>query len=100
MTQCIASLAIFIFFRRYKLDSRWWNTFWAPLLSIVGLFPILYIALTSFDVLLGVKGTIEYIFKGMLFGSFAIGFLGAYFIKLRSPDTYAGMASSLGDQTD
>lgn len=100
MTQCIASIAIFTFFRRYKLDTRWWNTFWAPLLSILGLFPILYIALTSFDVLLGVQGPIEYIFKVMLFGSFAIGVAGAYFIKMRSPDAYAGMASSLGNRID
>ncbi|HCI6001789.1 TPA: APC family permease [Klebsiella variicola subsp. variicola] len=98
MTQCLASIAIFVFFRRYNLDGRRWNTFIAPLLSIIGLCPILYIALTSFDVLLGVKGTLEYIFKGMLFGSFLIGFIWAWIIKLRSPDVYAGMASSLGDR--
>ncbi|WP_208719402.1 APC family permease [Pantoea cypripedii] len=98
MTQCLASVAIFAFFRRYKLDDRRWNTFWAPLLSILGLFPILYVALTSFDVLLGVQGTLEYVFKGLLFGSFLIGFLGAYFIKIRSPHVYASMASSLGDR--
>ena len=96
--QCIASIAIFVFFRRSTVDKRMWHTFLAPLLSVAGLLPFLYFALTSFDVLLGVQGALEVFFMALLFGSFALGFLGAFYLSVRSPEKYARLESSLGDQ--
>lgn len=98
-TQCIASVAVFVFFRRSSVDKRIWQTFIAPLLSIAGLLPFLYFALTSFDVLLGVKGALEVFFMSLLFGSFVVGFVGAIYLKNRSPEKYALLESSLGDQS-
>jgi amino acid transporter len=96
--QCIASFAIFVFFRRTNVDKRLWHTFLAPLLSVAGLLPFLYFALTSFDVLLGVQGALEVFFMALLFGSFALGFFGAFYLSARSPEIYARLESSLGDQ--
>jgi amino acid transporter len=98
MTQTLASIAIFVFFRRNKVDNRPWHTFVAPLLSVAGLLPLLYVALTSFDVLLGVQGVLDYIFKAMMLGSFAIGVIGAWYLKVFEPKKYKHLESSLGDQ--
>lgn len=99
MTQTLASIAIFMFFRRNKVDTRAWHTFVAPLLSVAGLLPLLYVALTSFDVLLGVQGVLDYVFKAMMLGSFAVGVIGAWYLKIRDPKKYERLESSLGDQT-
>ena len=99
MIQCIASIAVFMFFRITGLDKRVWNTFIAPILGAIGLLSFLYFAFDSLDVLLGVKGFIQLVFVAMLFGSLALGICGALYMKFRHPKRYAELASSLGDQS-
>jgi amino acid transporter len=96
--QCLASIAIFVYFRRSKTDRRIWHTVIAPLLGIAGLLPFIYFALTSLDVLLGVKGVLQIVFMGMLVGSLLAGIAGAMFLKYRRPLRYARLDSSLGDR--
>ena len=98
LLQTIASVAIFVFFRRSTVDKRPWNTFIAPLLGIAGLLPILWYAVTGMDVLLGGGGWLQFTFEVMLFASLAIGVIGAYVIKARSPQRYAQLNSTLGDR--
>jgi amino acid transporter len=98
LLQTIASIAIFVFFRRSNVDKRPWNTFVAPLLGTAGLLPFLYFALTGMDVLLGAGGWLQVAFTTMLFLSLIIGVVGAYVIKRRSPERYAALASTLGDR--
>jgi amino acid transporter len=100
LLQSIASIAIFVFFRRSNVDKRPWNTFIAPLLGVAGLLPFLYFALTGMDVLLGVGGWLRVLFTVMLFASVAIGIVGAYVIKYRSPARYARLGSTLGDSPE
>ncbi|UXA18120.1 APC family permease [Mycobacterium sp. SMC-4] len=99
LLQTLASIAIFVFFRRSDVDKRPWNTFIAPLLGIAGLLPFLWFAVTGMDVLLGGGGWLQTIFTIMLFASLAIGIVGAYLIKARSPQRYAQLNSTLGDRT-
>lgn len=99
LLQTLASIAIFVFFRRSDVDKRPWNTFIAPLLGIAGLLPFLWYAVTGMDVLLGGGGWLQTIFTTMLFASLAIGIIGAYLIKARSPQRYAQLSSTLGDRT-
>lgn len=99
LLQTIASIAIFVFFRRSDVDKRPWNTFIAPLLGIAGLLPFLYFALTGMDVLLGAGGWLQVLFTMMLFASLVIGVVGAYVIKFRAPDRYERLNSTLGDRT-
>jgi len=96
--QCLASIAIFVYFRRSKSDGRLWHTTIAPLLGIAGLLPFIYFALTSLDVLLGVQGTLQLVFMGMLVGSLLFGIAFALFLKQRRPQQYARLESSLGDR--
>src|SRR5882757_1306022 len=98
LLQTIASIAIFVYFRRSNVDKRPWNTFVAPLLGIAGLLPFLYYALTGMDLLLGAGGWLQVMFTVMLFASLAIGIAGAYAIKARSPQRYARLNSTLGDR--
>jgi len=42
---------------------------------------------------------LDYIFKAMMLGSFAIGVLGAWYLKVCDPKKYERLESSLGDQT-
>ena len=98
LLQTIASIAIFVFFRRSNVDKRPWNTFIAPLLGIAGLMPFLWYAVTGMDVLLGGGGWLQFTFTAMLFASLAIGVIGAYVIKARSPHRYEQLSSTLGDR--
>ena len=98
LLQTIASIAIFVFFRRTNVDKRPWNTFIAPLLGVAGLMPFLWYAVTGMDVLLGGGGWLQITFTVMLFASLAIGIIGAYIIKARSPQRYAQLNSTLGDR--
>lgn len=98
LLQTIASIAIFVFFRRSNVDKRPWNTFIAPLLGTAGLLPFLWYAVTGMDVLLGGGGWLQISFTAMLFTSLAIGIIGAYLIKARSPQRYAQLNSTLGDR--
>ncbi|WP_422745737.1 APC family permease [Mycobacterium sp. WMMD1722] len=98
LLQTIASIAIFVFFRRSDVDKRPWNTFIAPLLGIAGLLPFLWYAVTGMDVLLGGGGWLQTSFTFMLFASLAIGVIGAYVIKFRAPHRYAQLNSTLGDR--
>jgi amino acid transporter len=98
LLQTIASIAIFVFFRRSDVDKRPWNTFIAPLLGIAGLLPFLWYAVTGMDVLLGGGGWLQITFTTLLFASLAIGIIGAYVIKARSPQQYAQLNSTLGDR--
>jgi amino acid transporter len=98
LLQTIASIAIFVFFRRSSVDKRPWNTFIAPLLGIAGLLPFLWYAITGMDVLLGAGGWLQVTFTVMLFASLVLGIAGAYVIKVRSPQRYAQLSSTLGDR--
>jgi amino acid transporter len=98
LVQTIASIAIFTFFRRSGLDRRLWHSFVAPLLGIAGLVPLLWFALTSLDVLLGVSGPLEWAFLAMLLGSLGVGLGYALWLRSWRPETYAGLASTLDTQ--
>lgn len=102
LLQTIASIAIFAFFRVNKTDKRLWNTFLAPLLGISGLLPFLYFAITDMDTLLGgnVDPALQIFFTTMLFAPLVIGLIGAMIIKVRSPEKYARLNSTLGDRAD
>jgi amino acid transporter len=99
IVQCIASIAIYNFFRRHPVDLRRWNTIVAPLLGIAGLLGFLYVALTSLDVLTGATGLVQWILMGLLIGSIAIGLGMALWLKRARPAQYATLVYTLSDQS-
>ena len=94
ITQVIASLSVFVFFRRSGVDSRLWHTKIAPLLAVLLLTPFIYFAFTSLDVLLGVQGPLQWIFIIMLFGSLLLGIAAAVRMKYRDPQKYAALEAA------
>lgn len=95
LTQAIASVAIFTYFRRTEVDKRLWHTFVAPLLGIAGLGTLLFFALTSLDMLLGVAGPLQWLFLAMLLGSFGVGVGYAFYLKTQRRAVYGALIGTL-----
>jgi len=89
LLQVVASVAIFVFFRRSDRDKRIWNTVIAPLLGIAGLLPILYFALSSVDVLLGTDGWLAILLVSLVFGSLLGGVVWALILRRAAPQRYS-----------
>lgn len=95
LLQFVASVAIFVFFRRNDLDKRFWNTVLAPILGIAGLLPILYFALTGVDVLLGTGGWLAVLLVGMVFASLIGGTAWGFALRRFSPHAYARLLENV-----
>lgn len=100
MLQSMAGLAIIVFFRRRDLDKRTWNTLIAPLLGFAGLCTLLYLAFKNLSALVGASGAIANTLLACVFGSFAIGFLTALYLRWRSPATYLRLGARLQHEED
>ncbi|WP_432180709.1 APC family permease [Streptomyces sp. NBC_00063] len=98
LLQFVASVAIFVFFRRRNLDKRIWNTVVAPVLGIAGLVPFLYFALTGVNVLLGTDGPLAAVLVGLVFLSLLGGTAWGVVVRYRAPHVYARLAVAAGDR--
>lgn len=99
LLQFIASVAVFVFFRRRDLDKRVWNTVIAPLLGIGGLLPILYFALNGVDVLLGTDGWLAYFLVGLMFLALVGGTVWGFAAKRWAPALYGRLMTEVGDRS-
>ncbi|WP_412516029.1 APC family permease [Actinomadura madurae] len=95
LSQTIASLAIFFYFRRTRVDRRLWHTLVAPVLATAGLLTLLYLTLDSLDVLLGVGGWAAFAFVALTFLSLLAGIAGGLLLRRRSPDKYHRLRAAL-----
>ncbi|WP_093460209.1 APC family permease [Streptomyces melanosporofaciens] len=98
LLQFVASVAIFVFFRRNNFDKRVWNTVVAPLLGIAGLLPFLYFALTGVDVLLGTSGWLAVLLVGLVFLSLLGGAVWGLVARWCAPRLYERLLTGVGDQ--
>jgi amino acid transporter len=89
--QAVTAVAIFAFFRKSNVDKRLWHTFLAPILSIIGLFGLLLIALSSLDLLLGAQGVLAAVLIGILVATPLLGIGYALYLKSRSPEKWNKM---------
>ncbi|MTD52451.1 APC family permease [Amycolatopsis pithecellobii] len=96
LLQFVASIAIFVFFRRNNLDKRVWNTVIAPLLGMAGLAPILYFALSQVDVLLGTGGWLATLLVGLVFASLLGGIAWGLVLRKARPRAYSRLLSDVG----
>lgn len=104
LLQFIAGIAIFVFFRRYNVDKRIWNTIVAPLLGVAGLLVFLYYTLTGIDVLLGTGGALAAFLVGLTFFAFVGGAAWGFAAEKWFPNVYArlriGMETTVDERTD
>jgi hypothetical protein len=88
LSQTIASLAIFTFFRRTGADRRVWNARVAPLLAAVALMAIIVAALRNLDVLLGVSGSRGLALVSLLLVPLVFGVGYGWYLRKNRPDRY------------
>ncbi|KQY03209.1 hypothetical protein ASD37_27335 [Mycobacterium sp. Root135] len=98
LSQLVAGIAIFAFFRKSEVDKRPWNTVIAPLLAIVGLGGFFVLTLDSLDVLLGVQGTMAAIMLSLVFIAFLAGAAYGVYLKVAAPARYALVGQALNER--
>ncbi|GAA2898105.1 APC family permease [Pseudonocardia halophobica] len=98
LLQFVASIAVFVWFRRTNHDKRVWNTVIAPLLGIAGLAPFLWFALTEIDVLLGTGGWLAALLVGLVFLSLLGATVWGLWLKRARPAVYDGLLTGVGDR--
>jgi amino acid transporter len=95
LSQLLAAIAIFVFFRRSGIDKRLWNTFIAPLLAIAGLGYFFIVTLSSLDVLLGVQGGTAVLMVSLVFIALAIGVGYGIYLTRTAPPRYERVGRAL-----
>ncbi|WP_197373967.1 APC family permease [Mycolicibacterium baixiangningiae] len=98
LSQLVAGIAIFVFFRRSGVDTRLWNTVVAPILAIVGLGAFFVLTLDSLDILLGVHGAMAVLMVSLVFLALLAGVVYGVYLKLASPAKYALVGQALNER--
>jgi amino acid transporter len=98
LSQLVAGIAIFAFFRRSNVDKRPWNTVIAPLLAIVGLAGFFVLTLDSLDVLLGVQGTMAAVMLSLVFIAFLAGAAYGLYLRFVAPARYELVGQALNER--
>lgn len=98
LSQLVAGVAIFAFFRRSNVDKRRWNTVIAPLLAIVGLAGFFVLTLDSLDVLLGVQGTMAAVMLSLVFIAFLAGAAYGLYLRCVAPARYELVGQALNER--
>ncbi|MCK0089241.1 APC family permease [Rhodococcus sp. F64268] len=98
LSQLIAGIAIFVFFRRSSVDKRTWNTFIAPLLAILGLGSFMFWTVRSLDVLLNVTGPAVFVMMSLVFVACLLGIAYGVFLRLTSREKYDRIGRALNER--
>lgn len=93
--QSMAGLAIIVFFRRHDLDRRIWNTVVAPVLGLLGLLTLSFLAFKNLNTLVGASGAVETVLLVALFGSIAVGLAAALRWRTTSRAKYDRLGAQL-----
>jgi amino acid transporter len=98
LSQLVAGIAIFVFFRRSEVDKRPWNTVIAPLLAIVGLGAFFVLTLGSLDILLGVQGATAVVMLSLVFVALLAGMAYGVYLRFFAPAKYALVGKALNER--
>ncbi|CAN5427334.1 APC family permease [soil metagenome] len=98
LSQLVAGIAIFVFFRKSDVDKRPWNTVIAPLLAILGLTAFFVLTLDSLDVLLGVQGATAALMLSLVFLALLAGMAYGLYLKFFAPTRYALVGQALNER--
>ncbi|MGW9414485.1 APC family permease [Arthrobacter cupressi] len=87
----ITSFAVLVYFvrRRSFAPESMWKTIVAPIVSVVFLGVITYLAITNYPELIGGSSVMTAIFMTFTFALFFGGIVYAYFLRSKRPDVYA-----------
>lgn len=98
LSQLVAGIAIFVFFRRSDVDKRPWNTVVAPVLAIVGLGAFFVLTLDSLDILLGVHGAMAVLMVSLVFLALLAGVVYGAYLRFVRPAQYALVGRALNER--
>jgi amino acid transporter len=98
LSQLVAGIAIFVFFRRSDVDKRTWNTVVAPILAIIGLGVFFVLTLNSLDVLLGVHGATAALMLSLVFVALLAGMAYGVYLRFFAPANYALVGHALNER--
>jgi amino acid transporter len=69
----LTSVAVVVYFRRHRVDTRIWHTFIAPVLGLIGLAVLLVMTAENLPLLVGGSSTTAAVIGVLLVGTFAGG---------------------------
>lgn len=98
LSQLVAGIAIFVFFRRSDVDKRPWNTVIAPVLAVIGLGAFFILTLTSLDVLLGVHGATAVFMLSLVFLALLAGMGYGLYLRYFARDKYELVGKALNER--
>jgi amino acid transporter len=98
LSQLVAGIAIFVFFRKSDVDKRPWNTVIAPVLAIVGLMAFFVLTLDSLDVLLAVDGATAVLMVSLVFLALVAGMAYGIYLRFFAPEKYALIGKALNER--
>lgn len=98
LSQLVAGIAIFVFFRKSDVDKRPWNTVIAPVLAIVGLVAFFVLTLDSLDVLLAVEGATAVLMVSLVFLALVAGMAYGVYLRFFAPGKYALIGKALNER--
>ena len=98
LSQLVAGIAIFVFFRRSQVDKRTWNTVVAPILAVIGLGAFFILTLDSLDVLLGVHGATAVLMLSLVFLALLAGMAYGVYLRFFAPEKYALVGKALNER--
>lgn len=89
----LATLAVIGYFRKNHHGLGVWTRIIAPVLALVFLAWVLYLALTEFKLMLGQAepDITTFVLPGLLFLGLVAGIIWGYMLKARDPQLYAGI---------
>jgi amino acid transporter len=98
LSQLIAGVAIFVFFRRSNVDKRKWNTVIAPILAVIGLGAFFVLTLNSLDILLGVHGVMAALMVSLVFLALLAGLAYGVYLRVAAPARYELVGHALNER--
>ena len=98
LSQLVAGIAIFVFFRRSDVDKRPWNTVVAPILAVIGLGGFFVLTLNSLDILLGVHGATAALMLSLVFLALVAGMTYGLYLRFFAPARYALVGQALNER--
>jgi amino acid transporter len=98
LSQLVAGVAIFVFFRRSDVDKRTWNTVVAPILAVIGLGAFFILTLNSLDILLGVHGATAVLMLSLVFLALLAGMAYGIYLRFFAPARYALVGEALNER--
>lgn len=86
----LTSISVVVFFRRRRdiVDTSWWSTMAAPMLSALGLLAVLYLAISNFQLMTGGELPMAVGLQVAIWGTLVVGIVTAIIFRTRRPITY------------